>query len=61
MTLVHAEPRGILDCMMCFFESAELGNQLYDVFVSRKGAKVSECIMWDMDCFQARKAGKPIV
>jgi len=47
--------------MVCFFESAELGNQLYDVFVSRKSAKVSECIMWDMGCFQARKAGKPVV
>lgn len=40
MRLFHAEPRGDLDCMMCFFESAELGNQLEDVFVSRKGAKV---------------------
>ena len=46
--------------MWVVFEGAELGNQWVNVFVSRKGAKVSECIMWDMDCFQARKAGKPV-
>ena len=40
--------------MWVVFEGTELGNQWVNVFVSRKGAKVSECIMWDMDCFQAQ-------